>query len=269
MIVLLGRNDILKLNKTFASFIINWQEQAYNPALEHNRYQAGTMYDVHINKLRYYSQEEVDRINEERLEAYNREKDTMETIPIEDKYIKTLIYNFPYAPIENYTENLAAGILTLAEQLNWEAVLFLLVYPMPWLGQTNEYAPVKKALNYLKSIGVTDDFTGGIIANGADLEELLKYLFWICRCNAALPYCFFSGIETAFAGNICQYGNIHLHFYSETEMIKIRRAAYDLHMIEIRKCFENFSETGAIEGRRPVPVKRIAKRRTKPWWKFW
>ena len=138
---------------------------------------------------------------------------------------------------------------------------------MPWLGQQNDYKPVKKAMDYLKGIGTTDDFAGGFKANGTDLEKLSDNLFWIFRCNASLAYCFFSGIEKDFVGSICQYGNIHFHFYSETEMIQTKNAALDLGMIEIEKCFENFSETGRIEGRR-LDFGRTVKT-TKPWWKFW
>ena len=269
MIKLLSRKEILKLNKTFASFIIDWQEQEYNPSLEHNQYKAGKMYDITLNKPRYYPQEEIDKMNEERLEEYNRKKDNVETISLEEKYTGTVIYNFPYAPVENYAESLAEGIVTLAEKLEWLAVICMLVYPKPWLGQENDYKPVKKALDYLKSIGVTDDFTGGIIANGTELQELMKHLFWIFRCNASLPYCFFSGIEKEFVGSICQYGNVHFHFYAETEMIRTNHETLGLGMVEIEQCYENFSDTGAIEGRRLDLSKQVTKQTTKPWWKFW
>jgi len=86
MIKLLSREEILKLNKTFTSFIIDWQEQEYNPALEHNQYKAGKMYDTTLNKPRYYPQEEIDKMNEERLEEYNRKKDNVETTSLEEKY---------------------------------------------------------------------------------------------------------------------------------------------------------------------------------------
>jgi hypothetical protein len=269
MIELLSRNEILKLNKTFASFIIEWQDQEYNPSLKHNRFNAGTMYDMRLNKLRYYSQEEVDSINEERLQIFNREKDNTDTASIEENYTATLVYNFPYAPIENYAENLAKGLVMLAERLNWESTIFLLVYPTPWFSQENDHEPVKKAFDYLRKIGVTDIFNGGFKANGKGLEELLKHLFWITRCNASLPHCFFSGIKKDLIGSICQYGNIHLHFYSAAEFAKTKIASVDLGLIEIKRCFENFSENGAIQGRRLDSGKQITKQTTKPWWKFW
>ncbi len=83
MIKLLSRKEILKLNKTFASFIIDWQEQEYNPSLEHNKYKAGMMYDTTLNKPRHYPQEEIDKMNEERLEEYNRKKDNVETTTLQ------------------------------------------------------------------------------------------------------------------------------------------------------------------------------------------
>lgn len=250
MIELLNRQEIFKLNKTFASYIINWQEQEYDPSLEHNKYEAGTMYDLELEKYRYYTQEEVDQMNAERLEDYNRMKDNVQVSSIKESYAGTLVYNLPFAQIDDYARNLAESIETLAEKSAWQEVIFLLVYPIPWLKQQNDYKPVKSALDYLKSVGVTNDFTGGFKANGNELKELVKHLFWIFRCNAALPYGFFSGIDKDFAGSICKYGNIHFHFYSETEMFEIRNNCLDLGMIQIERCFENFSETGAIKGPR-------------------
>jgi hypothetical protein len=264
MIQLLNRQEILSLNKIFASFIIDWQQQEYDPSLEQNKYEAKVMYDLAINKPRYYSQEEVDQMNAERLEEYNRMKDNIQTSPVEDKSTGTLIYNLPFAEIYDYAESLSEAMVTLAEKLEWQAVIFLLVYPTPWLRQENNYKPVKKALDHLKSIGITNDFTGGIKANETDLKELMKHLFWIFRCNASLPYCFFSGIDKDFVGSICKYGNIHFHFYSDAEMIETKNKALGLGMIEIENCFENFSETGAIKGRRLDIGKK-----TKHWWKFW
>jgi hypothetical protein len=265
MIELLNRHEILSLNKTFASYIINWQQQEYDPTLEHNKYDAGVMYDIDLNKQRHYSQEEVDQMNQERLEDYNRKKDNVETISAEDKYTGTIIYNLPFAEIYDYAESLSVAMVTLAEKSEWKSVIFLMVYPTPWLEQENDYKPVKKALDYLKSIGVTDDFAGRFKANGADLEELMKHLFWIFRCNASLPYCFFSGIDKDFVGSICKYGNIHFHFYSDAEMIETKNKALGLGMIEIEQCFENFSETSTIKGRRLD----LGTKGKKPWWKFW
>jgi len=269
MIELMSRREILELNKTFASFIINWQYQEYNPSLEHNKYKPGMMYDIRLNKLRRYSRKEVDSINKERLEVYNRVKDNVDIISIEEKYAGTLIYNFPYAEIENYVETLSESMAAHAEESDWGSVIFLLVYPTPWLEQENDYGPVKNASDYLKSIGVTEDFSGGIKANGEDLEELMKHLFWIVRCNASLPYCFFSGIDRDFVGNICQYGNVHFYFYSEHELIETKNQAFILGMTAVEKCFENFSEPGVIKSRRLNLERRIKKPITKPWWKFW
>jgi hypothetical protein len=265
MIELLNRQEILKLSKAFASFIINWQDQEYNPSQEYNTYKAGMMYDMKLGKPRHYSQEEIDLMNAERLEEYNSKKDNVVTGSIEENYSGTLIYNLPSAEISDYIENLAGSIETLAEKLDWEAVIFLLVYADPWLEQQNDYKPVKSALKYLKSIGVTDEFTGGFKANGNDLKELVKHLFWIFRCNAALPYSFFSGINKDFVGSICKHGNIHFHFYSENEYFEIRNKCLDLGMTQIERCFENFSETSAIKGRKLA----LGTKTKKQWWKFW
>lgn len=250
MIELLDRQQILKLNNTFAAFILDWQNAQYNPLLDENKYEPGEMYEnADAEKPRYYSQEEVDQLNKERFEEYNKKKDNIETVSQEDKYIGQIIYNFPQADINDYVENLSAGIVTLATELEWKSMIFLLDYSVPWLDQDNDYEPVKNALNYLKSIGVNDGFVGGFKAEGQDLKDLVKHLFWIIRCNASLPYCWFSGIDTEFVGDICKHGNLHFYLYSEQQKIAIQNKTMEMGLIEIEECYENFSETGAIEGR--------------------
>lgn len=253
MIELLNRQQILQLNKTFAAFIGYWQDAQYNPLRDDNKYTAGEMYEnADDEKPRYFSQEECDQLNEERLEEYNKLKDDIKTISLEDKYQGQLIYNFPAAPINSYVKNLSEGIVTLATELKWGSVIFLLDFAIPWFYQNNDYPPVKNALAYLKKIGVDDEFTGGFKADGHDLAELVKNLFWLIRCNAALPYCWFSGINKDFVGDICKYGNIHFRVYADRQKTEIQDKAGKMNLIEIDECYENFSETGAIEGRQTI-----------------
>jgi hypothetical protein len=254
MIELLDRQEIFKLNKTFASFIVDIQDTTYNPTLDHNKNEPGEMY-VDDNELpRFVSQEECDKWNEEAFEEYQKRRDYLETISIKEKHRGGIIYNFQKDRIDKYVENLAESISALSNKLQWKSVLFLLDYPTPWLHQDNDYEPVKNSLNFITGLGVDKHFIGGFKADGNELTELTRNLFWIIRCNASLPICYFSGVNTDFIGNICEYGSIHFHFYSDKASSEIKKAAADIGMIEVEdgRCIEDLSEMGTIKGQEIV-----------------
>lgn len=250
MIELLNRKEIFKLNKTFASFIVDVQDTTYNPTHEHNKYEPGEMYVEDYEQPRFVSQEECDKWNEQAFEEYQKRKDTIDTVSIREKHKGESIYNLPNTEIDKYIENLADTILELSDRLQWKSVIFLLDYSTPWLYQDNDYEPVKNALKFLNRLGVDKKFIGGFKASGNDLKELIKNLFWIIRCNASLPACYFSGIETEFIANICEYGSIHFHLYSDKDSWEIKKTAKEIGMMRIEggRCIENFSEMGAIKG---------------------
>lgn len=250
MIELLDRNKILHLNKTFASFILEVQDAKYNPI--HNPNEPGEMYIDDSEEPRYVSQEECDKWNKEEQLEFDKNSDKIQIDPI--KFIDELIFTFSKTKFDHYLDKLGNGLETLTKQLDWQSIIFLLDYPTPWLSQDNDYEPVKKALDYLRSIGVTDDFTGGFKANGKDLKELTENLFWIVRCNASLPHCYFSGIEKGFVGDVCKHGNIHFHFYSDTDRQEILNETKEIGLkaIEGIHCYDSFSETGKIDGRQII-----------------
>jgi hypothetical protein len=254
MIELLERQDIFKLNETFASFIADVQDAKYNPTLDYNKYEPCEMYVDESEELRFVSQQECDEWNSKAFEEHLKNKDNISQISIKERHAGEIAYNFPHDNMEKYIENLANGIVELSNRLQWKAVIFLLDYSTPWLHQDNDYKPVKKALDYLKKIGTSTNFNGGFKASGQDLKELTTHLFWIIRCNAALPDCYFSGVDKDFTADICKYGNIHFHFYSDKDKLEIQRTAEEIGMIGIEdgQCFENFSETSAIDGRQII-----------------
>jgi hypothetical protein len=255
MIELLDRQQIFKLNKTFASFIAGVQNAMYNPMLDYNKYTPGVMYVDSSDKPRFVSQEECDKWNEQAFESYLKRKDKVEPFAIDEKHAGEVIYKLTSAAdIPAYIDNLSDTIVAFADRLHWQAVVFLLDYSTPWLHQDNDYKPVKEALDYLKSKGVDAHFNGGFKASGEDLKELIKNLFWLIRCNAALPCCYFSGIDKEFTADICQYGNIHFHFYSQHDKMEVENLASELGMVSVENgnCMDNFSSTGAIEGRQII-----------------
>ncbi|MCF8255726.1 MAG: hypothetical protein K9J84_14205, partial [Bacteroidia bacterium] len=161
MIEILDRQQIFKLNRTFASFIIDVQDAQYNPTLDHNKYEPGEMYVEASDKPRFVSQEVCDKWNAEASEEFLKRKDNIELFSIKGRHAGEMTYALPHAAdIYGYIEKLAETIVVLSDRLNWKAVIFLLDYSTPWLNQNNDYKPVKKAFDYLKGLGVNNNFIG-------------------------------------------------------------------------------------------------------------
>lgn len=76
-----------------------------------------------------------------------------------------------------------------------------------------DFDPVVKSQDYWKDIGVTGKFTGAFQLSGEDLAEFIPHLLWIIRCNASLPYCWFSASKLEFVGDIFKYGTIHFRLF--------------------------------------------------------
>lgn len=250
MIELLDRKKILDLNRSFSSFIVEVQDAKYNPV--HYPNEAGEMHTDDSAEPRYVSQEECDKWNKEEQLKFDQDRDKVEIEPIE--FIDELVFKFPETDIDQYITELSNGLDYLTRQLAWQATIVLLEYPTPWLSQDNNHEPAKKALDYFREIGVTDDFTGGFKASGQELKELTKNLFWITRCNASLPDCYFTGIEKGFVGAICKHGNVHFHFYSNTVRKDILKETREIGLkaLDGMHCYDSFSETSKIDGRRII-----------------
>ncbi|MDF2454514.1 MAG: hypothetical protein K0R51_507 [Cytophagaceae bacterium] len=255
MIELLERNKALECNKNLASFIVDFQKVRYDPSVNDNLYKAGEiMYVEGGSEPRVITKEESDKWNKEAIDAYEGNRDHIETISIAQNFKGSVIYRSTPTAIHAYASHLAARIKELTECLNWESIIFLLDYSTPWLQQENDYEPVKRAMDYLRQLGMDKKFTGGIKASGSDQADFVEHLFWLTRCNGSLPTCYFSGIESHTVFSICKHGSVHSEFYSEEEKNNVRKVANRIGMIEIRDshCDENFSETGSIEGRQII-----------------
>ena len=252
MIQTLSRKEILKMNKSFAKFISDIQDIKYNPATEENKYTEGYMILDEDEEARFVSQDESDIMTQTEYKEYLSIKDNIEFPQFTNKYFGNKVYNLPNNEVDIYVENLAKTIEKFCKNLKWESVLFLLEYPTPWLSQKNSFKPVKNAIKYFKKLGVKRKFIGGFIANGEELKELIQNLFWLTRCNAGLPICYFTGINSKFTANICQYGNIHFEFYSKKSKNQIEKNASKYNLIEIEdgRCLQNFNESRKIKGRK-------------------
>lgn len=256
MIELINRKTLLGYNKKFGSQIVEFQNIMYNPLVNGNFCISGEVFfdDEITGEHRLMTQKECDDWNKEASEEFEKNKDVVDSISIKGHFKGSLVFSCQLADAETYISSLANSIRELSIKMNWGETIFILNYSTPWLYQQNNYAPVSRALEYFKSIGVKEEFNGGFKVGESELSNFIKHLFWIIRCNASLPYCYFSGGNTEFVIHLCKYGDIHFDFYSDEEKIRIQRIAKDIGMIEIKdgECQDNFSNNGSIEGRQII-----------------
>jgi len=99
--------------------------------------------------------------------------------------------------------------------LGYEELFFLGDTTTPWLFREHDYAPVKKALEYLAENKISKSFNGAIRVKMDDFPEFMRHLFWLVRCNGIVIYAHFSDAGFNIIASICQYGNIHLSTLNE------------------------------------------------------
>lgn len=245
MLELVSRPEALK-NEVFASFIHSWQSR-FDPRIDPYLREPGMYYEDPISdEPRYFSKEEIELLHNREIEWFESNKDLISPIALEKH--GELIYNLDFFDIIVYSVELGNMMQKLSEHLN-SKITFLLDYNVSWLHQKNDFKPVHDALTYLGQQGIDEHFAGGIKADGEVLAELFTRLFWIIRCNASLPYCWFTSDTDPFVGDVCKYGNFHFHCYSESIKVSIESFAGQNGMIKIDECFQNFYDPGDIEGR--------------------
>lgn len=247
MYKLISRQEALK-NEVFSSFIASWQKR-FDPREDCFMTTPGNYFDKGLNLHRYFGQSEIDKIHKRELDKFLSMKDDIEVKNFE--YFGELIFNLNFSYIFVYANELGSVMEKLSNSMGAD-LIFILDYGVPWMSQKNDYEPVAKAMNYLTKIGTKETFIGAYKLSGVDLAEFVENLFWIIRCNASLPYCWFSTKDHAFVGEICKHGNIHFHTYSQTIKDEIQFFAMQKSLAAIDDCKEAFSDDSGIRGRKII-----------------
>jgi hypothetical protein len=146
---------------------------------------------------------------------------------------------------------LGGELTQLVKALHIDHLIFLGDTDTPWLYQQSDYKPVKEALDFLKIHKVGKRFNGALQVNIETLPLFIKHLSWLSRCNAALPYFYFTDAEQNIIGTICKYGNVHLDIVNRktNKAVKDAIVASKFNYLTDKICDEQFSKSGAIKGR--------------------
>lgn len=244
---LITRQEALN-NEVFSSFIAIWQKR-FDPREDPYMTSPGMYFDNELDRERYFDQSEIDKIYKQELDEFMSLKDDVKIKNY--KYFGELIYNLQFTDIFIYAIELGRIMEKFSNTLGTE-LIFILDYGIPWMSQKNDYEPVAKAMHYLSEIGTTETFNGAFKLSGDKLDEFVANLFWIIRCSASLPYCWFSTENHHFVGEICKHGNIHFHTYSQTMKDEIENFAMQESLLSIDDCVEAFSYDGRICGRQII-----------------
>jgi hypothetical protein len=219
MIELVDRKTALQ-HSTLAAHVYSLQEMMYNPDNDPDQKKTNAAY----RKLRAEY-------------LLLKDENPAEIYELHGSYI----YNLPTASIDDYVNNLGECLKAYSTYTG-SPLTFILDYGIPWLSQDNAYQPVQDAMEYLRSIGIDDKHIGAIRADGDDLPAVVHAVFWLGRCNADLPYCWFVSAEEGIVGSICKHGNLHFDAYSPDEKTGLANFIEAQNLSEIEECADGFTE---------------------------
>ena len=170
------------------------------------------------------------------------------------KTCKNYILTVTAKTLNGHVKQLGKNIAALARNTNATSLVFLGDYKRAWRYQENDYKHARAALQYLEDNGIGKRFNGGIEVSAIELPEFCKHLFWLQRCNAALPCFYFTNKAQNFVAHICRYGNLHIGILNKTaegpisEMIQEAIFA-DMHG---NRCVNAYAISSAIKGRQTI-----------------
>lgn len=142
-------------------------------------------------------------------------------------------------------------ITKLTKHFSWETLIFLGDTELGWLHQQNDYKPVEQAQQYFTSHNVGKSFNGALHVDFTELPLFIIHLGWLIRCNASLPYIYFSDIGQNIIGHICKYGNVHISALNKSadKTLKLAIAKTKFEYLKGNNCYNQFGTTSAIAGR--------------------
>ena len=149
---------------------------------------------------------------------------------------------------------LSTELTSLVKQLEIDSLIFLGDTTTPWLYQTNDYKPVKEAIQFLSDNKIGKRFNGALEVGTKSLPAFLRHLLWLTSCNASLPCFYFTDRKHNIMGTLCQY--IYLHFDTLNKKTDSRLkeiiSKTQLFYLPAGRCYNPFSKTSAIKHRKIV-----------------
>jgi len=158
------------------------------------------------------------------------------------------------ASIHQQIKQVAIGLITIAESINIDTLIFLGDTTTALRYQDNEYKPVKDSLLFLKNNKIGKRYNGAMEIAVTELPVFLKHIFWLTRCNTAFPKVHFMDKEQRIVGDICKYGNLHLQTIDKKtdKIVSAIISTRNFSQVDERGCYNHFSTSSAIKGRKTI-----------------
>ncbi len=150
-----------------------------------------------------------------------------------------------------HAKNMAVALQQLIENMKIPSLIFMGDTAAAWLSQENDYAPVKEAMDFLEANKTGKKFNGGLQINTENLHLFIPHLFWLVRCNAALPIFYLMNEEQTILANFCQYGNLHFSALNKRAdtLFNKQLPQSGLTIFTGSYCYESFGKEGRVPGR--------------------
>ena len=167
------------------------------------------------------------------------------------KIFKTYILTIPSKTFKGHSKLMGKNLQSLVEKLKFDSLIFSGDTDFPWLGQTNDYKPVKDAIDFLVKNKIGKKFNGAIQVPLNELPEFISHLSWLTRCNASLPMIYFTDKDQTLLGSICKYGNLHIDTIDKVADGKIKEIIKEGLFIDMtgKNCTNRFGKSSAMRGR--------------------
>jgi hypothetical protein len=112
----------------------------------------------------------------------------------------------------------------------------------------NKYKPLVTALGKLREIVGKDNYMEALIVNKMDIKNIIEIVFLLGRCDPEMDNILLFDKMERYYFSICKHGNIHFVEINGNNIVEEKITDIGFKIVE--KCYDEFSETGKIEGRK-------------------
>jgi hypothetical protein len=170
------------------------------------------------------------------------------------KIFANYVLTLPSKSYKGHIKLLGTQLVSLASNLGFDNFIFLGDENIAWLRRLNTYESFQEALQYLVDNNIGKQFNGALQVDTTEIPTFIKHLAWLVRTNGILPYVHFINPGQSIIGNICQYGNLHISTKTKTadKNFKAAIARSPFTYLTDGSCFNKFSKSGAIKGRKII-----------------
>lgn len=247
-LTLASRDSLFLRNLFFASYLCHWQTAILKDHIRLFEVGEKVYLENDEDEPTTLSEDQARRLNQEIAEDNAARCDDIDAHLPKLKYFGEVIAEFPASETDDFARELGEKTMALVTEMGWDEVFVMPRWIAPFLDQENDYPAVKSATDQLMKMGLTSEYSGGIVLNARTAEAFFRNIFWIVRCNASAPDIVFTGVNSSVFGLLCKYGNIHFECCDAEEKQELLKSisSVGLNAVQGRTC----EPAGAIEGRK-------------------